>query len=158
STAEPQDDGAPANAMRAAALGYAKLGHRVFPCWPGQKEPMTTHGCKDATTDQAQIEQWWSAWPDANIGLAPGDDLAVIDIDVKEGKDGKATLWQHLAKHGPLPATAMQITPTGGWHFFFRTPRPVRNIADRPDSPSPLGNGIDSRGSGGYVLAAPSRH
>jgi putative DNA primase/helicase len=158
STTEPQDDGAPANAMLAAALGCAKLGHRVFPCWPGQKEPMTTHGCKDATTDQAQIEEWWKACPDANIGLAPGDDLAVIDIDVKDGKDGEATLRQHVAQYGPLPATAMQTTPTGGRHLFFRTPRPVRNTADRPSSPSPIGRGIDSRGPGGYVLVAPSLH
>ena len=44
--------------------------------------PATAHGCKDATTDPERIERWWTATPDANIGVATGS-LLVVDLDVK---------------------------------------------------------------------------
>src|SRR5207248_2501158 len=36
------------------ALAYARRGWPVFPCLPGQKIPATTHGYKNATTDEQQ--------------------------------------------------------------------------------------------------------
>ena len=68
-----------------AALHYGKLGYKVFPCKPKGKSPMTSHGCKDATTDLSKIKEWWSKIPNANIGIAT-EGLVVIDVDpVKEG-------------------------------------------------------------------------
>ncbi|MFQ3588545.1 MAG: bifunctional DNA primase/polymerase, partial [Fimbriimonadaceae bacterium] len=63
-----------------AALRYAELGYRVFPCWPGSKKPVTEHGFHDASTDAAQIEKWWSRHPTANIGIA-AEGMLVVDID-----------------------------------------------------------------------------
>jgi hypothetical protein len=40
-------------------------------CKPG-KHPPTRRGHKEATTDPARILQWWSRWPDANIGILTG--------------------------------------------------------------------------------------
>src|SRR5258708_4431274 len=54
------------------ALAYARVGFAVFPCRPRGKEPITKHGFKDATRDEAQIRKWWTRWPDANIGIATG--------------------------------------------------------------------------------------
>jgi hypothetical protein len=56
--------------MLQAALGYARHGWHVMPVEPGGKKPQTRHGQMDATTDTAQIAQWWRQWPDANIGIA----------------------------------------------------------------------------------------
>src|SRR5262249_13355365 len=42
-----------------AALEYARKGLPVFPCSPLDKKPLTPHGFKDATTDEAQIRAWW---------------------------------------------------------------------------------------------------
>jgi hypothetical protein len=53
------------------ALKYASMGLRVFPLQPGTKRPSTEHGVKDATTDPATINAWWTENPDAGIGLAP---------------------------------------------------------------------------------------
>src|SRR5688572_3012713 len=53
------------------------------------KAPLTDNGVLDATTDPAQIERWWTQWPDANVGLSlvrarlvmldPDDDAAWDD-------------------------------------------------------------------------------
>ena len=51
---------------------YGKMNLPVFPCWPMQKHPATTHGCKDATTDQAQIEAWWTGSYLYNVAMATG--------------------------------------------------------------------------------------
>jgi predicted P-loop ATPase len=146
------------------ALAYAWRGLPVFPahslrdgrctcgdaeCKTPGKHPRTINGVKDATTNAAQIERWWSQWPDANIGIAT-DDLTVVDVDVSNGKPGEASLRALEAKHGPLPQTFKVKTGSGGWHYYFRGAG--RNSAGK------LGPGIDTRGTGGYVIAPPSVH
>ena len=82
--------------MLEAALAYGRMKWRIFPCHsivngacscgkascnsPG-KHPRTKGGFKDATDDEAQIRRWWGRWPEANIALATGSGLAVIDLD-----------------------------------------------------------------------------
>ena len=41
------------------ALAYAACGMAVFPV-KADKKPLTEHGLKDATTDEAQIRAWWA--------------------------------------------------------------------------------------------------
>ncbi len=41
------------------ALAYARHGWPVFPCLPGLKIPATTHGFRDASTDEQQITEWF---------------------------------------------------------------------------------------------------
>ena len=53
----------------------------MFPLKPRDKVPATTHGVKDATTDEATIREWWAKTPNANIGFATGDGIVVVDID-----------------------------------------------------------------------------
>ncbi|MGD0999749.1 MAG: bifunctional DNA primase/polymerase [Candidatus Brocadiia bacterium] len=45
--------------LRDAALRYAEMDFRVFPCIPRTKKPLTPRGFQNATTDQKQIETWW---------------------------------------------------------------------------------------------------
>ena len=84
-----------------------------------------------------------------SIVLQPGCDLFVFDID---GEAGKAALAALVAEHGELPRTVKSITGSGGWHFIFRTTRPIRNTA------SAIAPGLDIRGEGGQIIAAPSIH
>lgn len=51
---------------------------------PG-KHPRTSNGVHDATTDLDQIREWWSKWPDANIGMATGHGNPVIEVDFRSG-------------------------------------------------------------------------
>ena len=55
-----------------AALEYASGRMPVFPCNPLDKKPLTAHGFKDATTDEAQIRAWWTRWPNAMVGAPTG--------------------------------------------------------------------------------------
>ena len=131
--------------MLAHALAYAARGWRVHPLKPRDKTPITKHGCKDATTDEQQIRRWWKQWPEANIGLATGYDFWALDID----PNGMG--WYEA---NDLPATHEATTGRGGRHLLYRLPTGVviQNSADR------IAPGVDVRGIGGYIVAAPSIH
>ena len=143
--------------MKEWALYYASLGLAVFPVKPHGKAPLTEHGCKDASWEEAQIERWWARWPSAGIGIATGEasgGLLVIDLDVDEekGVDGRETLRRWETEHGPLPGdTWLSITGRGGYHYFYRVNRETKNRAG-------LYEGVDIRGDGGYIVAPPSIH
>lgn len=65
----------------------------VFPVKPWAKEPLGGHGHIDATVYPDQIRTWWTATPDANIGLhlaksglvALDAPAAIAEIAVKAG-------------------------------------------------------------------------
>jgi hypothetical protein len=72
------------------ALHYANQGVPVFPCkwWLGygSKAPLTPPpGHKAASTDPAQIADWWIRWPMALIGSPVPPNRCVIDIDPRNG-------------------------------------------------------------------------
>lgn len=117
---------------------------------PG-KHPLTRNGVKDATTDIEQIAQWWLEWPWANLALATGGLIYVVDIDGSEGMAAWVALCQ---RHDTPPKhTRVSITGGGGRHLFYRPPDPdLRNTHWR------VGPKIDTRGAGGYVLLPPSWH
>lgn len=130
------------NHLLEAALSYARRGWRVHPLKPRDKTPISKNGCKDATLDEAQIKKWWATFPNANIGLATGQDFFVIDID----PDGMA--WMEA---NDLPQTHEAITGRRGKHLLYRMPdKPIGN------SVSQLSKGVDVRGIGGYIVASPS--
>jgi hypothetical protein len=120
-----------------------------------------------ATTDHARINEWWDKTP-FNIGLATGPSgLLVVDLDrpKKPGtlppapwrdsgaRSGRDVLDQLAATAGvPIPRTWRVITPSGGEHLYFRQPDEIR----LGNSAGKLGWKIDTRGHGGYVLAAGS--
>lgn len=152
---------------RAYALSYAKRGYPVFPlhqalggmscscqsqCGNPGKHPRTRRGLKDATTDTAQINAWWTETPDAPIGIVCGDaqDLLVVDIDPRNG--GNET-WERLQQeHGPI-ATVRVKTGGGGEHLYLRAPKvPVKSRGNA------LGPGVDISSNGHYIVAPPSLH
>lgn len=138
----------PLSTLARAAIKYAEKGYRVFPLEPRGKTPRTEHGVKDATTDVEQVTRWWRAIPDANIGIATGSGLLVLDID---GPGGAASLAELTDLYGPLPLTPTQKTGKGR-HYLFAVDGPVKNSASR------IAPGIDTRGDGGYIVGGPSIH
>lgn len=107
------------------------------------------HGVLDASSDPATITAWFEEWPDANLGLATGEGLTVIDVDPRH--DGYASLAALEAAHSPDLVTLEVVTQSGGSHLYFAfTGENLSNSAGR------LGDGLDVRNSGGYVVAPPS--
>ncbi len=139
--------------MLDVALDYVAKGWPVFPLRPGAKTPMVSGGFSSGTTDTAQIKEWWEKHPTANIGIATGacSSLVVLDVDVKNGKNGVRALEKLSAEHGGLPDTLTCSTPSGGFHYYFRHPG-----TETRGSVGALGEGLDTRGDGGYIVAPPS--
>lgn len=140
-----------ANTMLAAALWYAKNGWFVFPCVPGAKVPLTERGFHDATTDEGAIRRWWADNPRANVAIATeASGLVVVDIDAKN--DGLATYEALRSDLGSEPFdTLTALTPSGGQHLVYATDGSVVKSGAHV-----LGQGIDIRAVGGYIVAAPS--
>ena len=152
------------NELESCALAYATRGFFVFPthdlssgaCSCGQacpspgKHPRTPYGFKDATTDAVTIKAWWRLWPNANIAIDCGrSGLVVVDVDVKNGKQGAATMrWFLDREEYGFRTTWLVGTPSGGFHFYFSGH--VRKFQNRQYP------GIDFQGAGSYVLAPPS--
>lgn len=147
--------------MIEAALSYAARGWPVFPLAPGSKIPFKgSKGVDEATTDAEQIRVWWGLHPDANIAVAGSDELAILDVDVKDhptdrskDKHGDRTLAQLVRERGPIGWTLQASTATKGYHLYYRIPagHTVRPSVDR------VGHGLDVRGKGSYVVAPPSK-
>jgi hypothetical protein len=131
-----------------AALRYAELGYRVFPCWPGRKNPIPKNGFHDATTNEETIAAWWEQHPNANIAIA-ADGLLVVDVDDRQFK----WLENEPDKRREIEsADAQARTPRGGFHYFFKVPDGVSLKCTQGE----LSAGVDTRTTGGYVLVAPS--
>ena len=164
--ASPQDDTPAEESNLAAALAYASGGWPVFPlhtptaggcscgnpkCEHVGKHPRTKNGLHDATTDAVTIRQWWTQWPDANIGIATGAASGLVGLDVDPRHSGDETLANWERQHGPLPHTIESCTGGGGRHVLFA--HPGGDVKSHNVAP-----GIDVKADGGYIVAPPSLH
>jgi hypothetical protein len=155
--------------MLERALMYGARGFRIFPlheleadggcscgrsdCHSPCKHPRTPSGVKEGTSDLTAIRQWWARWPEANIGLATGAGLLVLDVDGVEGIESLRRLRQ---EHGELPPTlSVRTGRADGEHRYYSLPA---GLVVRNASGTTLGRGLDVRGDGGYVCAPPSVH
>lgn len=135
----------------ASAIKMASLGLPVFPC-DSTKKPLCAHGFKDATTDADQVRGWWEQYPYALPAVPTGKTtgIFVLDVDVKAGKDGYATLAQ-LGHE--IPPTRAHTTQTGGGrHYLFQMPEDT----ERRCTTGKIGAGLDTRADGGYIVWWPA--
>lgn len=146
--------------MLAAALDYGERGWPVFPAPRGTKK---SHKSAEhsggrpwgSTLDPDKIRYDREKWPDANIGVVTGRQagLFVVDLDTENGHgtDGLGSFY-HLVDVFGLPETVKAETPSGGQHLYFKAPADfqVKSTSGR------FLPGVDIRGEGGMVLAAPS--
>jgi hypothetical protein len=140
-------------ALAAAAVFYARQGLPVFPLTPGAKVPMDgrltccggTHrsGVKDALSNERAAAFWWRNHPFANIGIATGWSVDVIDVDGPRG-------WRSWldGRDWPPVIGAVSTPRPGGVHRFVRVTGAGNGQRIAP--------GVDYRGRGGYVVAPPS--
>lgn len=96
------------------------------------------------STDPDQIRAWWADHPDTSFAIRTGaaGGVDVIDLDVKDGKDG-LTWW---AEQGfPLGSTIVD-TIGDGLHSYVAS-------CGLPTAAGQLAPGVDTRGDGGLVFA-----
>ena len=146
------------------ALDAVRDGHHVIPLWPRSKIPKDKGWESTATRDPERIRDIWRSLP-YNVGIAcRPSGLYVLDLDdahghepppgwagAKHGRDVLARLADAAGQ--PYPAHTFTVrTPSGGLHLYFRAPvePELRNTIGR------LGWRVDTRGAGGYIVAAGS--
>lgn len=144
------------DAVLITALYYLRQGLKVLPLTPGSKIPLGdrdgccggTHarGSLDATTDPAYVVGWWRQHPTANVGIATGHRVDVIDQDGPEG----AISWARIGRAEAWPdVIGVVCTPRdGGVHRYVS--------ATGDGNGAKIAPGLDYRGAGGYVVAPPS--
>lgn len=155
-----------------AAQSYRQRGwrvielHRVGPdgrtcscrqggnCGSAGKHPKNNEWQKAAPLSGADIQAVFDVDRAPNIGLATGAESGfwVLDLDPKD--DGVENFRALLAEHGgEFPLTFTVQTGSGGYHYYFAMPEGV----EVRNTQSKLAKGVDTRGTGGQVVAAPSR-
>ena len=138
------------NQFLEAALEYAQRGWRVFPVKPGEKAPpLIADWPNKATTDPEQLTQWWKQWPSANVAIATGKGLVVLDVDYDKGG---AYSMRSLREKNKIPTMPTAETPGPGCHHYFL------NSGEEMGNKVDFMPGLDLRGAGGYVIAPPSVH
>lgn len=144
-------------ALRLSALHYARTyGLKVLPLAPGRKMPLTgsrwccsgshQRGCLSASSDPSVITDWWAEHPTANVGIATGHRVDVIDQDGPAG----AVSWAQIGRADAWPAVLGIVTTPreGGVHRYV--------AATGDGNGARIAPGLDYRGRGGYVVAPPS--
>lgn len=154
--------------VKAAAEKYFALGFRCFPvngvredgqctcgkldCGQAGKHPATRNGLKDAVSTWEEYEKLVAGRTMLNIAIATGPESGFWVLDV-DGPEGAQSLGA-LDEDGQIAATDTASQSTGkGHHIIYR--HPGRKVFSRVKK---LGDGLDTRGDGGYIVAAPSRH
>ncbi len=155
-TRTPQGKTSTESSLREAALAYRRKGLCVIPLrWTGniesRKKPKldSWKAYQTEPPHMDEVEEWWTRWPEANIGIPTGpvSGVVVFDVDFADLARAKETLgWN---------GETWTATTGKGFHFYFAYPtngsRPIENRAG-------ILPGVDVRGAGGYVVAPPSVH
>lgn len=129
---------------------------------------LVPNGHNGATTDLTAVKAWFvvpgdavraADWVPWNLGVATGRGIVVVDADVKQTRPDLPTGlevlddWETWTQGTSLPATRVVRTGSGGVHLWVRVPEGLAVKARNRVLP-----GVDIKGDGGYVLAAPSAH
>ncbi|SIQ76165.1 bifunctional DNA primase/polymerase [Bosea sp. TND4EK4] len=140
-----------AEQLLGSAVELGRRGFRVFPLQVDQKKPAHEGWEDQATTDPTRIDAMWrdpfgEPIP-YNIGIATGDGLTVVDVDVKGDRLGLESLEDLKSRLRLDVATFTVRTPSGGLHLYYdSTGFEVRCSASR------IAAAIDIRSEGGLVV------
>mgnify|MGYP003146645956 FL=1 len=125
-----------------------KLNWSIIPVRPDKKPCISWEKYQSELPTIAEIDAWWTQFPDANLAVVTGSisGICVIDIDTS---DGLLRLSRLLGNVMTLN-TPISLTPRGGSHIYFSC-----NSGDLSNNTGMI-EGCDFRANGGYVLIPPS--
>lgn len=148
------------NATLSAALEYLERGWFVVPINPETKSPYVKWGHyldNNTQPTEEEVTGWWESWPEARVAICTGvqSGLVVVDCD-NEGA-------RREAERLGLTRTPVIVKTKSGYHYYYAYPRGEAWVKNRVGSNSdgsewPAVEGLDLRGSKGYVLAPPSKN
>jgi archaellum biogenesis ATPase FlaH len=92
----------------------------------------------------AEITQWFTQYPEANIAVITGKQSNVVVVDIDPRHNGSDKEFNHII-------TVKSKTGGGGYHYFFLYEEGIQNHIG-------IKEGIDIRGEGGLVVVPPSLH
>ncbi len=129
--------------VREAAQQYLDLGFQIIPLKPYSKIPAvaSVEEYRERKPTTEELDDWFNT-RNYNVAILTGETLAVIDIDDVD----KIAHYEEL-----YPTPVRSETPKGGRHLLYR-----RNGRAVPNSVGTLEEHVDTRGHGGYIVAAPS--
>ncbi|MCK8612228.1 bifunctional DNA primase/polymerase [Apilactobacillus nanyangensis] len=111
-------------------LRLVEKGIYLYPVKAENKQPLTAHGFKDATTDAEQIRKWFGSG--AAVGVAINlekSGLVCIDVDNNHGGDntnGTHELSELTKMHPdlhPNHCEYIEATQNSGIHMFYKRPQ-----------------------------------
>lgn len=140
----------PKTDLCAAAKSLAARKFRVFPLQSNSKIPPKGSWLAAVSDVEDRIDSVFQNMPQANIGIATGQGLMVLDFDTKNGQQGLQSRF--VLEAMGLPDTLESATPSGGVHLYFNVDASIliHNSIGR------IAPGVDVRGHHGYVVAPPS--
>lgn len=120
-------------------------------CQSPGKHPIVKRSAVVSATD-AEWDSWVKKFPSMNLGILTGSDSGIFVLDVDPRHQGEESFQSLIQSIGSLPETLLAKTGGGGWHYVFKIPSgfEVKNSAGL------LGEGLDIRGEGGYIVVEPS--
>jgi len=128
-----------------SAIALVGKGKPVFPCGKDKKPLVAWADFQKRIPTVDEVREWWTKWPEANIGMPTGklSGISVVDIDPKNGG---------TVPEGMPTMTTVVKTGSGGWHYYYKHADGVRNTDERGTG----FKGVDIRGDGGFVIVPPS--
>jgi hypothetical protein len=137
----------------ASALYYIERGWSVFPLLPRSKQPAVKiapflSGEERMTEHQARL--YWGPGGNVDYGIAivtgKPSGIVVVDVDPRNGGDIAAVCKA-------VPTNLVAATGGGGLHLICKYPSEGEVRCGKTSMP-----GVDRKGDGGYIVAAPSIH
>lgn len=145
--------------LKECALEYVNNGFALVPIAEKQKTKYLLKWGEKQIKTADEVESWWNECPNYNIAIVTGKlskNLLVIDVDMKNDKNGMGALEKWAESHEKIKCNAIATTPSGGYHYYFYVPdelldeaRDIKTIAD-------IYEGVDIRYNGGVIDAPPS--
>jgi len=134
--------------IKDAALDYQSKNFSIIPVQKNKKPYIKWEEYQNRKSTKDEVNEWWTKWPDAMIGIITGNlnNIFVIDVDSKQGAE-------NLSNYIPESlVTPTSKTPRGGQHLYFLYPEEKITIG------AGVIPGTDFRGDGGFIIAPPSQN
>lgn len=118
-------------------------------CHSKGKHAIPLRGVHEASNNAYRVLEWWREYPEANIGLATGRSRLALNINARAGGSLSAVRERLLFGQTRIACSG------DGWHLYFL----YRNALQVASALCPqLGEGVDIRTEGCYMVAPPSLH